>query len=132
MRRVILMALGFGALGLGAVGMALPVLPTTPFVLCAAGCFGASSPRLYQRLAATRYFGEYIRNYKHKTGISRRARATGLLFLWATLGISMALSQKPTVIAILAVVGVAVSIHLLTIRRAGKRAPEKPHENQRN
>jgi uncharacterized membrane protein YbaN (DUF454 family) len=117
MKRALLLILGFLALGLGGVGIFLPILPTTPFVLCAAGCFGASYPALGKKLENTKYFGEYVRNYKNKTGISRRARVTGLCFLWVTLGVSAALVRRPLVWAILGVVGVAVSVHILTIRR---------------
>ncbi|NLW78151.1 MAG: DUF454 domain-containing protein [Ruminococcaceae bacterium] len=126
MRRIIFLSLGFGALALGGVGLALPVLPTTPFVLCAAGCFGASSPRLARWLEHTPYFGEYVRNYRHKTGIRRRARVAGIGFLWAMLILSSLLAGRPLVTAALALVGVAVSIHILAIRP--QRAPgQAPH-----
>lgn len=103
-------------LALGGIGIILPMLPTTPFVLCAAGCFAASSPKLYRRLEGTKYFGEYIRNYRNKTGISERARWIGIGFLWLTLTISALISCKPFVIIILTIVGISVTIHLLTIR----------------
>lgn len=116
MRRILLLIGGCAALALGGVGVALPFLPTTPFVLIAAGCFAVSSPRLYQKLAETKYFGEYIRNYKERTGISRRARVTGLVFLWLTLGVSAAVFCNTHVWIALGIVGVAVSAHILTIR----------------
>ena len=117
MKKIILLAAGFLALGLGAVGMLLPVLPTTPFVLVAAGCFGVSSPRLAAKLENTRYFGEYIRNYRSKTGITPAARRTGLVFLWATLILSAALFRSPHLLIVLGVVGIAVTVHILMIRR---------------
>mgnify|MGYP000947716708 CR=1 FL=1 len=104
-------------LALGGIGIVLPMLPTTPFVLCAAGCFAASSPKLYKWLEGTKYFGEYIRNYRNKAGISERARWIGIGFLWLTLTISALISRKPVMIIILAVVGISVTIHLLTIRK---------------
>lgn len=117
-KRIILITLGFGALILGGVGVVLPILPTTPFVLCAAGCFGASSPGLYKKLANTRYFGEYIRNYMHKTGISNKARYTGIAFLWGTLLLSGLLARRLPVTIALLVVGACVTIHIATIRRS--------------
>lgn len=116
-KKIVFICLGCGALALGGIGLLLPVLPTTPFVLCAAGCFGASSPGLYRKLASTRYFGEYINNYKNKTGISNKARLTGIGFLWTTLTVSALLARKPAVIAILALVGVCVTIHIATIHK---------------
>ncbi|MDR1913186.1 MAG: YbaN family protein [Clostridiales bacterium] len=121
MKRVILIILGFVALGFGAVGIILPVLPTTPFVLCAAGCFGASSPALYRRLAEAKYFGEYVKNYKEKTGISQKARWMGIGFLWITLAVSAVVFKRPLVWSILATVGVCVTVHILTIRRGSKK-----------
>lgn len=118
MKQLLLIGLGFLALTLGGIGMVLPILPTTPFVLCAAACFGASSPALCQKLENTRYFGEYLRNYRDKTGISNRARRKGIGSLWATLGISAVLVRDPLVWAILAVVGVCVTIHIATIGRS--------------
>lgn len=117
-RRPLMMVLGFCALALAGLGILLPVLPTTPFVICAAGCFSATSPRLYQKLAGTKYFGEYIQNYKQKTGISNKARWTGLIFLWTALVISAIAANSLHVYIALAIVGVCVSIHILTIRRA--------------
>ncbi len=132
MRRIVLLVLGFGALALGGVGLVLPVLPTTPFVLCAAGCFASSSPKLYQKLANARYFGEYIQNYKNKTGIGPAARWGGIAFLWAALILSGVIAGRPLMWGILLVVGAAVSIHILTIRRrmpAGEEA-ELPQEGE--
>ncbi len=120
MRQYLLLAAGFGALALGGLGLLFPVMPTTPFVLCAAGCFATASPRMHKKLLNMRYFGEYIQNYKSKTGISAKARYIGLVSLWGTLGLSMLLSQKPFVVALLAIVGLAVSVHLLTIRKKPK------------
>jgi uncharacterized membrane protein YbaN (DUF454 family) len=120
MKKAVLQALGFVALGFGGVGIFIPLLPTTPFVICAAACFSIANPGLYRKLEKSRYFGEYIRNYREKTGISRRARVRGLAFLWITLAISAIIFRRPLVWIILAVVGVAVSIHLLMLRASSK------------
>jgi uncharacterized membrane protein YbaN (DUF454 family) len=119
MKNILLIVLGGAALALGMVGVFLPILPTTPFVMIAAGCFSASSPKLYKKLANTKYFGEYVRSYREKTGISKRARIVGITFLWATLIISSVLVRRPTVWLILGIVGIAVTVHILTIRRSG-------------
>lgn len=117
MKRILLISLGSLALAMGGIGLFLPIWPTTPFVLCAAGCFAGSSPALYRRLEATRYFGEYIRNYRDKTGISARARWTGFAFLWGMLILSACVFRSVHVWITLGVVGAAVSVHILTIRR---------------
>ena len=60
LKKYVLIACGFLLLALGAVGIVIPVVPTTPFVLLAAGCFSASSPKAYQFLLRSRFFGPYI------------------------------------------------------------------------
>ena len=72
---------------------------------------------MYERLSCSKYFGEYIRNYKERTGINKAARVRGLVFLWASLIISGMIARKLYVLIILAVIGAAVTIHILTIRR---------------
>ncbi|MDR0861876.1 MAG: YbaN family protein [Oscillospiraceae bacterium] len=119
-KKYALLVLGCLALAIGAVGIFIPILPTTPFVICAAACFGVSSPKLARKLENNRFFGEYIRNYKNKTGISRKARIQGMVFLWAALVISSLAARHVHVWITLAVVGVAVSIHILTIGAAKK------------
>ncbi|MDR0522873.1 MAG: YbaN family protein [Candidatus Methanoplasma sp.] len=115
-RKALLLVAGFLALGAGAAGALLPLIPTTPFVLLAAACFGASSPRMRARLESARYFGEYLRNYREGTGISRRARWTGVAFLWATLSLSAILFRHAHAWIALAIVGACVTAHILTIR----------------
>ncbi|MDR2502691.1 MAG: YbaN family protein [Oscillospiraceae bacterium] len=108
--------LGGAALAFGALGLVLPVLPTTPFVLCAAGCFSAANPRLYKKLANGRYFGEFIRNYREKSGVSRGVKLQALIFLWGALTVSALLVDALAVRAILAAVGVCVTAHILLLR----------------
>jgi uncharacterized membrane protein YbaN (DUF454 family) len=123
-KKYVLLSLGFLALAVGAVGIFLPILPTTPFVICAAACFGVSSPKLARKLENNRFFGEYVRNYKNKTGISRRARIRALIFLWSALILSSLVFRHIHIWITLSVVGIAVTIHILTIRAAKQtRAP---------
>lgn len=117
-RKFILIPVGMICLAIGGIGIFVPLLPTTPLVILAAGCFASSSPRLYEKLVNTRYFGEYIRNYREKTGITRSTRIVSLVFLWSLLGVSAYFMRSNSVVlAILLIVGIAVSIHILTIRR---------------
>jgi uncharacterized membrane protein YbaN (DUF454 family) len=116
-KRVLLIIAGMLALAAGAAGIALPILPTTPFVILAAACFGMSSPKLYSWLVNTRYFGEYIRHYREKSDISAQARRTGIIVLWLTLCVSSIVFRKPFVWLILGLVGVCVTAHILLIGR---------------
>ncbi|MDR1558562.1 MAG: YbaN family protein [Clostridiales bacterium] len=121
LKRVFLITAGLLSLSAGAVGIALPILPTTPFVILAAACFGMSSPRLYHWLANTKYFGEYIRHYREKSVISAQARRTGIAALWLMLSISAIVFRRPLVWLILGLVGVSVTAHILLIGRGGNK-----------
>ena len=72
-------ALGFLFLGLGFIGVFLPLLPTTPLVLLAAGCFAKSSERWHRWLLANPTFGPMIRNWQQHQCISCNSRRIALL-----------------------------------------------------
>jgi uncharacterized protein len=111
--------LGMFFVGLGAVGIVLPLLPTTPFLLLAAGCFAKGSPRAYYWLLERRYFGSYLKNYREGRGISRRGKLVSLAFLYLMLGASAFLSHADLlVVGVLLLVAVAVTAHILMIRTA--------------
>ncbi|MEP5566935.1 MAG: YbaN family protein [Halioglobus sp.] len=78
MRRSIYKPLGFTFLALGAVGIVLPVLPTTPFVLLAAWFFARSSEKWHQRLLASDLFGPLIRNWEERRCVSSRTKLVGI------------------------------------------------------
>jgi uncharacterized membrane protein YbaN (DUF454 family) len=124
MKRILLITCGALCLALGAVGIVIPVLPTTPFVLLAAGCFSASSPKAYQTLRRSRLFGPYIEHYKSGGGITRAAKARAIIVLWALLIISAVAFWKLWLAPVLGAVGIGVTLHLLLIktRPGAKRA----------
>jgi len=65
-KMLLINVLGLFCFGVGAVGMFVPLLPTTPFVLLATVCFSYSNRRFYERLKRTPFFGPYIVNYEEK------------------------------------------------------------------
>ncbi len=115
-KNLALVFLGFGFLVLGAVGIALPVLPTTPLVLLAAACFSLGSPRLLSWLLQNRILGPNIENYRSGQGVSRARKIFAILFLWAGLVVSMLVVRSTTVHIILSIVGLCVTVHLLMIK----------------
>lgn len=115
-KRAFLISAGVLSLVLGGIGVFLPLLPTTPFVLLAAGCFAGSSPVMHRWLCRSRFFGEYMENYRTNAGVSKSVKIRALVFLWAGLGSSAAVVRKPLVWVILAVVGLCVSTHLVIIK----------------
>ena len=115
-KKLLLTLLGIILLSLGAVGVLIPVLPTTPFVLLAAACFSTGCEKAAEWLRSSRVFGQYIENYRTKKGISRTLKIASIVFLWAGLATSIAITQKTWLSILLGAIGVGVTIHLLLIK----------------
>lgn len=108
-------AAGFASLGAAALGAALPVLPTTPFVLLAAWCFSKGSPRLHRRLLASRAFGPLVLNWRRHGVIRPRAKALSGALIVLFFAFSLAFTElAPVLKALLACVGAAVLGFILT------------------
>jgi len=93
--RLVLVAAGLVCVGLGALGVVTPVLPTTPFLLVAAACFARASPRFYQRLLANPTFGPLIRDWREQRAIPRRAKRTAIALITVTIGSSAIFVVEP-------------------------------------
>jgi len=103
--------------GVGILGIFVPVLPTTPFLLLAAACYARSSQRFYHWLLNNRWFGSYIRNYREGRGITLKIKVWTLALLWITIGCSAVFAvQWFPVKLILILIAIGVSIHILSIR----------------
>ena len=87
--RWMLIAAGMICVGLGALGIILPGLPTTPFLLLAAYCFARSSEHFHRGLLNHRWFGSYVRNFEEGRGMTRPAKASTLLVLWLSFGVTI-------------------------------------------
>jgi uncharacterized membrane protein YbaN (DUF454 family) len=116
LKRQLLLAAGTLSLAIGIVGIVVPLLPTTPFLLLAAGCYLRSSQRFYNWLMGNRFFGNYIRNYIEGKGIPVKVKLFIIILLWVTIGISIWLVAKPLVTIILLIVAVGVTLHIIFIR----------------
>lgn len=111
-----LAVLGLLFVGLGAVGVLLPGLPTTPFLLLASFCFTRSFPRLGQRLLRSRLFGPYMRLLEGDEPLSLRTRVIAASIVWVAVTLSLVGLEVggtltwplATVIVVAAVIGTAV------------------------
>lgn len=119
-KNALLTGLGFFALGLGAVGLFLPLWPTTPFVLVSATCF-SSNPRVRARMMRIPFFKEHIENYANRRGISKKTVAISLGYLWASLLISAFLLRETWLPLLLALIGGGVTTHILWMARPSRR-----------
>jgi hypothetical protein len=93
--RALLIALGTVFLGLGALGLVVPVLPTTPFVLLAAACYLRASSRLHRRLVESRTFGPTIVAWQERRAIPPRAKAIAITLIILTFGLSVLFVVEP-------------------------------------
>ncbi len=84
-RKYLLNAIGWASVLLGTLGIFLPVLPTTPFLLLAAACFARSSPKFYQWLVSHPKLGRYILHYLNGKGIPKRAKWVAIIMIWTTI-----------------------------------------------
>jgi uncharacterized membrane protein YbaN (DUF454 family) len=116
-RKAVLIFAGTVFVGLGVLGMFLPLLPTTVFLLMAAYCYSRSSDRFHTWLLNNRLCGKYISNYKSGRGMSLRDKVITLSFLWISIGFSIwIISGGLWVNLLLAAVAVGVTAHILWIK----------------
>ena len=107
---------GTTSLVLGTVGIVLPVLPTTPFLLLALACYLRSSERMTHWMLNNKYFGKYIRNYRDGKGIPLKTKLFALTILWTTIVISSFFIIPVLIVQIiLFIVATAVTIHLVRL-----------------
>ena len=125
MLRGFLMVVGTLAVSLGVIGIFVPILPTTPFLLLGAYCYARSSDRFYRRLLSNRWFGPYIRNYREGGGMLLRDKALTLTALWLTIGSTVAFAvESPIGRGAMLLVACAVTVHLLHIPTLRVAVPE--------
>jgi uncharacterized protein len=115
--RGLLIVAGTFSLALGAIGLFLPILPTTPFLLLSAACYMRSSERLHDWLVNNRWFGEYIKNYQAGKGIPMKTKIIALSIMWLAIIYSTCFVVDEIMVAQIALLLIAagVSIHLIRL-----------------
>jgi uncharacterized membrane protein YbaN (DUF454 family) len=96
--RIALILVGWLAVGLGIIGIILPVLPTTPFMLLAAACFARSSPRFHRWLLANRWFGPPIRQWQESRTLRRSVKRRAMFLILLSFGLSAGWLVDSTVV----------------------------------
>ncbi|TFH25218.1 DUF454 domain-containing protein [Candidatus Bathyarchaeota archaeon] len=104
-------------LALGAIGIFLPILPTTPFLLLSAACYLRSSERMHKWLLNNRWFGKYIRNYQEGKGIPMKTKILAMTVLWVAILYSAFIALDEILIAqiVLLLIALGVSVHLVRL-----------------
>jgi len=102
---------------LGIVGIFIPILPTTPFLLLAAACYSRGSKWFYRWLVNNRVFGSYIKNYREGRGMALRAKVITITLLWIMILVSaLVFITSLWVRVLLLAVAVGVTVHILLIK----------------
>ncbi len=120
--RLLLLGSGLLAVGLGSVGIFVPLLPTVPFLLLAAACFARSSERFHNWLFEHPHLGPVLHGYLNGLGMSLRAKVSALILLWISIPTSAFFFIDTLWVQILVIgIGLGVTIHLL-------RLPQMPND----
>ncbi|UVJ45321.1 YbaN family protein [Pseudomonas sp. LS1212] len=111
--RYVLLSIGWLSVALGVIGIFLPVLPTTPFLLLAAACFARSSPRFYHWLTSHPRLGPWIAGYLRGQGIPLKGKVYAIGLMWPSIGLSCYLVPLPWARGLMLTTAVLVTIYIL-------------------
>jgi uncharacterized membrane protein YbaN (DUF454 family) len=115
--RWLLITGGFILIGVGIVGIFLPVLPTTIFFILAAWCFARSSAKFHHWLHHNRWFGKYLRDYSAEKGMALKSKIYSILLLWAGITFSaFFLTDNFYVRILLLAIAIGVTLHIASLK----------------
>lgn len=102
---------------IGIIGIFLPLLPTTIFLILASGCFVKVSPKANEWLYNHKILGVYLKNYRDKSGLTVKAKMINILLLWLMISISVYFFTEEFLLRLLLLaIAVGVTIHLLMVK----------------
>lgn len=114
-KNTLLTAFGLVCVCLGIIGIFLPILPTTPFILLAAWLFARSSERFHRWLSEHPRFGPMLAMWGENKQIDKAIRNRALFFMWAGMGLSMLIVAKLWAVVMLSIIGLSVTIYICRI-----------------
>jgi uncharacterized membrane protein YbaN (DUF454 family) len=110
--RVIWFLAGLISTGLGIAGYIVPVLPGTTFILLAAFCFTRSNEKWYNKLLDSKWFGQTIKDFQEKRGMTKKAKITAICMILTSIGISLYFASN-FYVSIFLIVCAIISISLI-------------------
>ena len=115
-----LILLGSVSVALGVIGIFVPGLPTTPFLLIAAACYVRSSERLYHWLLNHKVLGKFVRDYQRDKAMPLRSKIVALASMWSMIGVSVVLFIQSDairfVVVICGLIGTAAILSIKTVK----------------
>lgn len=124
MKKMVYIILGSICFGLGVIGVFVPLLPTTPFILLTAALYAKSSEKLYNKLLNHHVFGSYIRSFREDCSIPLRIKIVAITSLWIVMlyTIFFVVNEKWYLQIMLGVIAVGVTIHILSFTTKLKKS----------
>jgi len=116
LNKYLLIAAGTISTAIGILGIFVPILPTTPFLLLAAVCYLRSSERFYRWLLNNRVFSFYISNYIEGKGMPLKTKLFTIFLLWVTIGTTIWITHNTVIRIVLALVAAGVTLHIILIK----------------
>ncbi|MEM8843618.1 MAG: YbaN family protein [Pseudomonadota bacterium] len=113
LKNYLLIFAGWLSIILGVIGVVVPLLPTTPFILLAAACFAKSSPKFHHWLITHKFFGPIIKNFQNGEGLPKKTKIKIIIFIWVALSISMFALSNLWITLILVMIGLFGTAHIL-------------------
>lgn len=125
MKKILLIIIGTISLVLGFIGIVLPILPTTPFLLLSLFCYIKSSRKLYDFVLSNKYLAPYVKDYISGKGIPMKAKKKSIFLLWITIGFSVVfVVEKALLRLLLLIIAGSVSTYIWT-----RSTPEEQGED---
>jgi len=121
LKKKIYICVGLLALGLGIIGVFLPVMPTVPFLLVALFCFERSSKKYHDMILNNKYFGKVLKDYYEGKGLTISVKIKAILFLSCGIGFSFYKVQHLHLRIMLVVIWLGVTIHIILLKTKPKR-----------
>lgn len=115
-KKYVLITLGTITLSLGVIGIFLPIIPTTPFLLITSYCYLRSSKSLHTWLLKHPILGRYIKDYLEHRTVSRKIKVVALGTLWPSLVFTIFQIPLVSIKILLAIIGTMVSLHIIKLR----------------
>ena len=117
MMKSLYIGIGTFSLGIGIIGIVVPLLPTTPFLLLSAACYAKGSERMYHWFINIKWIGNAIKNYHEGKGISIKGKIISIIFLWTTLTVSMMLMWPNILVQlVLIIIAISVTYHISSLK----------------
>lgn len=128
MVRILLLIIGTISLALGSLGIIVPLLPTTPFLLLSLACFVKSSDRLYNFILTNKYLAPYVSDFMQGRGIPKDVKRKAIFFKWLGIGFAVIFVVDKAIIKLmLLTIASMVSVYILTRETADVYTENRPY-----